>query len=301
LPLFVRIPFVAALAACLASVQTPQAPSIAGPQTEAVLASARTAMGGAALDAITALSANGSLTEQLGSMTTSRSLDLHYQRPGQFLLTTRSTFNDPFGGGFTMTMRRGINGGELIDDVIAPGAPMPVMIPAPEPRTPEEARARRERAMRARQIEIARVLLPLFAGSQGVDQWRLEAKEATAITATGPAGAEVILHLDPATHLPSKLTWHEPAPVIMKTSSTVTATSRGEIVSESRGAPPSAPPGTQPDVLWSMTIDDYKTENGVTWPRRFRVFIGSTRTAEVRFGRYKINPKIDPRTFDVRK
>jgi hypothetical protein len=45
---------------------------------------------------------------------------------------------------------------------------------------------------------------------------------------------------------------------------------------------------------------DYREVDGVKWPFRLRRSTGSDTTEETVFDRYRINPKIDPRKFEVK-
>jgi len=70
--------------------------------------------------------------------------------------------------------------------------------------------------------------------------------------------------------------------------------------------PPMLPPppmvaGGPNKVLHELTLTDYRTDKGVTWPRRITVTVGGAPWETVRISRYEVNPKINPRTFQVSK
>ena len=266
-----------------------------------LLAEARAAMGGdAALDAVTSLTVTGSETQDIGQIATSRSLEINYLEPDKFVRTTRANHHHP-AGGFTVTTHKGFNGPLRIDVVTAPGAPMPVFIPAPEPKTAEEKQAREELMLREQRLEFAHLMIPLFAASLDAYPVTFRSEDA-AIVMTGLDGTEMRLYLDPVTRRPARLEWMAHPIILFSTSRTVTTNSRGEVMSESPrlpGAPPPPPPSSQ--VQWSMTLEDYKTEAGITWPRRFRTSIAGKRFEDVRLGKYKINQAIKPSVFEPRK
>jgi hypothetical protein len=62
-----------------------------------------------------------------------------------------------------------------------------------------------------------------------------------------------------------------------------------------RGGPPSAP------VEFRIYYGDYRDVDGVQWPFRLRRASGSDTTEETTFDRFRINTKIDPKKFEVRK
>jgi hypothetical protein len=288
-----------ALGVSLAASLTATPPSSTEQDPVSLLAEARAAMGGAAIDAVATLSVSGSETQDIGQIVTSRSIEIHYQRPDKFVRTARASHHHP-AGGFTVTTQKGFNGPLRIDSITAPGAPMPVFIPAPEPKTPEAKQAREELQMREQRLEFARLMIPLFAGSP--DAYPVTFRwDGAAIVIKGLDDTEMRLFLDPVTHLPARLEWMDQPIVMFSTTRTVTTNSRGGVVSESSlpGAPPPPPPSSQ--VLWSTTFEDYKTEAGITWPRRLRTSISGKRFEDVRLGKYKINPAIKPSVFEPRK
>ena len=46
---------------------------------------------------------------------------------------------------------------------------------------------------------------------------------------------------------------------------------------------------------------DYRDVDGMQWPFRLRRATGTDTTEETTFDRFRINTKIDPRKFEVRK
>jgi hypothetical protein len=63
---------------------------------------------------------------------------------------------------------------------------------------------------------------------------------------------------------------------------------------QGRGAP-AAP------VEFRIYFADYRDVDGLQWPFRLRRATGSDTTEETTFDRFRINTKIDPKKFEVRK
>jgi hypothetical protein len=65
--------------------------------------------------------------------------------------------------------------------------------------------------------------------------------------------------------------------------------------------PPGAggPPAPRPE--FRLYFADYRDVDGLQLPFRIRRATGTETTEETTFDRYRLNPKIDPRRFEVRK
>lgn len=63
-----------------------------------------------------------------------------------------------------------------------------------------------------------------------------------------------------------------------------------------RGA---APGGPRPE--FRVYFADYRDVDGMQFPFRIRRATGADTTEETTFDRFRINPKIDPKKFEVRK
>ena len=62
-----------------------------------------------------------------------------------------------------------------------------------------------------------------------------------------------------------------------------------------RSGPPAAP------VEYRIYYADYRDVDGLQWPFRLRRATGTETTEETIFDRFRINTKIDPKKFEVRK
>ena len=72
------------------------------------------------------------------------------------------------------------------------------------------------------------------------------------------------------------------------------------------GTPPgAAPPGARgpaaTPVEYRLYYADYRDVDGLQWPFRLRRATGTETTEETTFDRFRINTKIDPKKFEVRK
>jgi len=66
-------------------------------------------------------------------------------------------------------------------------------------------------------------------------------------------------------------------------------------------APPGARPAPQPPVENRLYFADYRDVDGMQFPFRLRRAVGADTIEETTFDRYKVNAKIDPKKFEVRK
>ena len=295
--LILRVCLVAAMAAA-ASAQQRDAAS--------VLADVRKALGGdAALDAVQTLSVDGSVTESHAHAGSKGfAVELFAMLPGHFLHVKR----DASVGGpmpIDITYYRGFREDELIRRTDS-NIPFPSVL---GPQTPE-AIAKRERAqVQSHKREFARLFLVLFGkspeacplqftyvGSELMDTQHTEVLEAT--TADGFA---MRLYVDTSTYLPAALTWQSPPTVIMTLSSTAVVRG-GQLVSQA--PPPPVPAGDPtaglPLVTRRLIVSDFKRQDGLNWPHRLREMVDAQVTEDTRLGRFKINPKIDARRFNIR-
>lgn len=75
----------------------------------------------------------------------------------------------------------------------------------------------------------------------------------------------------------------------------------GQVVSQTPpvGGAPTATTAKRPNVTWRLVPSEFKTQNGVNWPRRIQIMYGRQVSEETRLGSYRINPRINPRRFVV--
>ena len=276
-----------------------------------LIAAARQALGGdAALNAITSFSVTGTMTRMLGPNASS-SVDIKCILPDRFLRVAHQTMDHPVGS-FSVTRYEGFNRDQPINDVVAPQAPMPVVIPAgPEPKTPDEIAATRLRqATTAKRMFVA-LSLPMLVASfeaypltfEAGDPSNLPSGPADVVVAKAADGFTWRVFLDASTHLPVRLSWMARPIVTLSRTSVASVNSRTGAVAS--GRPPEFPAGDptsgMPDVLWEMTITDYRAADGLNWPHRMTTTVGGNKYEELRLGRFRLNPAIEAKTFAPRK
>ena len=266
---------------------------------EAVLAEMRAALGGdAALEAIQTLSVSGDVTHSLGSARHGSSVEIFAMLPDHYLEIRRSrqSFPGPAPMELESTNYSGFKGDELIRRT---DSTMPV---PPDPYPPD-------RILQNSKRHFARFATALFGksfagspftftyvGPESADGQPVEVLEMKA-----PDGYVMRLYVNTATHLPAAVAWQAPPPMAFTMTSTSTVAVRnGQVVSQS---PPSFDPGparpAQPDVTWRSVYAEFKVQDGLNWPHRFKEMLGDKVTADLKLGKFKINPKIDPRRFNV--
>jgi hypothetical protein len=199
----------------------------------------------------------------------------------------------------------GFNGNELIQLPVpapppAPAAGAPGGAGRPGGPAPNPDAQRLARANTAKQ-DITRILLGMVIGS--VDAFPLtftyageaEAPQGKAdmLDVKGPNNFAARLFIFRETHLPIMLTWQAPA-----------AAARGARPGgPAAGAPAAAggPPAAPPQVENRIYFADYRDADGFKFPYRLRRAVGADTIEETTFDRFRVNVKIDPKKFEVRK
>ncbi len=279
-------------------------------QSPDALAAVREALGGESrLSAISSFSVSGSLTSYIAPGNVKNDVDIYCVLPDKFVRIMRRWMSDP-SGSIRVTDYAGFNGVEPIRDIVAPGSRVPMFIATePEPSTPTEIAAARARQAFEGHQAFVDLVLPLFATSFAgyplrftpAGQVDVKPGLADAIDTTAPNGFVRRLILDRSSHLPIKILWENPAPMVASMTSAVAVSSRGDVV-QLRGANrlPAASPGRPPLVEWETTIAEYRVTDGVNWPHRFTTTIAGKKYQELRLDTFKINPAVDPKTFAAR-
>ncbi len=295
---------------------------------QAVLAAARQALGGEqTLSAIGALSVGGSHLRNFGDRNVDSALSIDCVLPDRFRLERTNTAHGAVSA-ITTTYISGFNGDELISEINSS-----IDLPPPPdinpPRTPEEKVTRRKLRVLSEKHAFARLALALFASSVSSypleftygGQVQLESGQADAVDAKGPDGFIIRVLIDAKTHLPVMIAWREAtATAVVETTQSVVVTQ--SIVVERRGAvgPPIAPPmppmpppptaptvrasipsGNPPIVEHQLSLGDYRTADGLTWPHRFTERVDGKVVQDMKLGKYRVNPKINPKRFNPSK
>jgi hypothetical protein len=82
-------------------------------------------------------------------------------------------------------------------------------------------------------------------------------------------------------------------------SSTV-AVRRGEVVSQTPMSPP-APVNLdgRPMVEHRLVPSNFRLQDGLNWPRRLVDSAGTDEVYEMDFGKFRLNPKLEPKRFEI--
>ena len=200
----------------------------------------------------------------------------------------------------------GFNGADLIQ-FPAPGAPAGRGRDGgpPTPPTPEQMDAARRTRLAAVKQDFVRLTLGMFASSYSSAPLtfsyvaKAEAPEGKAdvLAITGPDNFSARLFVNAETHLPIMMTW---------TQAGGPQRGRGGPPPGREGGPPPAreggpPPGATPQPESRLFYADYREVSGVKLPFRLRRALGPDTVEETTFDNFKINPKIDPKKFEIRK
>jgi hypothetical protein len=279
-----------------------------------ILAQAREALGGdKKLAAITSFLAEGRVRKNQGNTQVPSDFEIGSQLPDKYFRRelTPATGNETF---------TGFNGAVLLVEPPPPGAPAP----------PPAMAAQMQNAQKARitnlKQDLARLMLGMFAAAPEsypltltyAGQAEAPQGKADMIDVKGEGNFAVKLFINSATHLPIMLSWPVPAPVVIRNPDVPIPP--GAVVIEPVALKPTATPEEKAaaakdaqDRLAAarakrpMTEARYYYSNyqdaggGIKFPFLLRRATGGETTEETTFDKFKINPKIDPKKFEVPK
>src|SRR3954471_7144533 len=258
-----------------------QQPAAQPREASTILAAARQALGGdKKLSAVKSFTATGRTRQVRGDNLVPIEFELFVELPDKYLK------KDEIPAQETGVTGSGFSGDDLLVDPPPPA-------PLPEP-------ARKTRLSTLKQ-DFARLALGMFAGSFAsypltftyVGQAEAPQGKADVLDAKGPDGITLRYFINSETHLPIMVTWQPPAG---------RAGGLGAMPPGRAGAPPAgAPPAAAPRPEFRVYFADYRDVDGMQFPFRLRRATGADTTEETTFDRFKVNPKIDPKKFDVRK
>ena len=190
----------------------------------------------------------------------------------------------------------GFNGDALVQSPpLTPPEPRPGM-PAPSPGQFEQMQ--RQRVLTTKQ-DFARLMLGMFATSfsgyplafKYVGQAEAPQGRAHVLEATGAGNFTTRFFVHAETHLPVMVSWQ--------------AAARPGGRGRGRGEPsaPAAAPSQSPTASAEnrLYFADYRDVDGVKLPFRLRRAVGTETVEETTFDRFRLNTKIDPRKFEVRR
>ena len=301
---------------------TPTPPSLAALERAAgILAEARKAMGGPALDGVKTLTASGRTKRVRGNNLVPIEFELGIELPDKYYR------KDEFPAEETDPTSLGFSGDNLIQ------MPAPVAMPAraggPPPPTPEQLAAQRKARVNGIKQDFVRLALGMFAMSFETypltfafsAQAEAPQGKADVLDVTGQGGFKLRFLIHSETRLPIMVSWQlPPTNVIVRVPGQPPPASiaPGAVVVDAP-APPAASASQEEKDAYAKSVQglqakaratpvehrlyfaDYRDVNGVKLPFRLRRAIGADTTEETTFDRYQVNGKIDPRRFQIVK
>ena len=328
------------LAGCLTAVAAltlmPSAQAQKPPDAVTVLAAAREALGGEKrLAAVKSFSATGRTRQVRGENLVPIEFEILAELPDRYI--RRDEIPAQESGPTTI----GFNGDELIQLPVPEPPPARAGAPPPNPAQQEAARKARLSGVKQDFVRLTLGMFassfpsyPLtftYAGQAEAPQGK-----ADVLDAKGPDNFVVRLFIDSTTHLPIMVSWMPPTPPARGMPPGGMGPGRGR--GDAPGAPPSsgatppagapvpaapapgapatgAPPAGAPasaappagakppgkPVESRIYFADYREVDGLQLPYRLRRAVGADTVEETTFDRFRINPKVDPRRFEVRK
>ena len=263
------------------------------------LAAAREALGGdQKLAAVKAFSATGQISRAIGQFQTGE-VELNCELPDKFVRKetlsigpANTTTNNGFNGDgaiqeSAMAPMAGGGGEGGMHVIIGPGGAGPNA-------TPEQRAAARQTAMNAAKQDFGRLTVGLFSASfsgfpiEFTDGGTAESKDGRAdvVNVKGPGTFQARLFIDGKTHMPLMLTWDGPAPRIVM--------ARGPMEN------PETP--TEPRIVeHRLFYADYRDVDGIKLPFRLARTIDGKPAEELTIEKFKLNPKLGAKTFQVSK
>lgn len=248
-----------------------------------VLADMRQALGGDAIAGVRAFSVE--TTEQHYVRDQALSIDVEWVcvLPDRFIQVRQLKSH---AGDLTMTM--GFKGDEVIQwfDGTVLGRRPPIQ---PAGRTTAAPPA----SLRASLIGARQLFSRLVIGMLGitavypleaayVSQETLDGKPVHVVELTAVDGYQSRLYVDTATHLPRMINWMGRAPGPLD-----------------RIVPSADPAAGLPLVERRIFFSEYKSTGGLNWPHRLKEVVARQTVTDIRLGKFKINPEIDPKRFDA--
>ena len=264
-----------------------------------VLAAAREALGGEKkLAAVKTLVATGRTRQIRGENLVPIEFEIAIELPDRYVR------KDEIPAQESEPTTVGFNGEELIQYPV-PAAPAgPARAGGPPAPTPEQQdAARRTRLANVRQ-DFARLTLGLFAASFSsvpltfsyAGKAEAPQGKADVLDVKGPGNFSARFFVDADKHLPIMISWTAPTPPQRGRGA---PPSRGDAPPASAPANPPGPPAPPPESR--IYFADYREAGGIQFPFRLRRAVGADTVEETTFDGFKINTKIDPKKFEVRK
>ena len=273
---------IAWVCACLvATGQAPTRDAAAAAAADATLAAARAALGGEKkLSAVKTIVATGRTRQVRGENLVPIEFEIAMELPHKYVR------KDEIPAQESEPTTVGFNGAELIQ--------LPVPNPigrGGQPTPPAALEAARQGRLATVHQDFARLTLGMFAASfesfpltfTYVAKAEAPQGKADVIDVKGPNSFAARLFINAETHLPIMISWTPPPPP------------RGSARGDAPAAPAPGPPESR------IYYGDYRDANGLLWPFRLRRAVGADTIEETTFDGFRINAKIDPKKFEVKK
>jgi len=275
------------------------APVFAQQNADAVLAAARTALGGdAKIAAVKTFIATGRTRQVRGENLVPIEFEIQAELPDKY------SRYDEFPAQDAGPVTAGFVGDALV--LIPRPAPPPPRPGAPAPPPGAQEAMLRQRLNVAKQ-DFARLMLGMFATATPafplaysyVGQAEAPQGKADVIEAKGPNNFTARLFIAGDTHLPIMLSWQAPGPPGGPPGGAPKPMPGppGAAAPPGAAGPPGGPPKPMPEQR--LFFADYRDVDGLKLPFRIRRATGAETTEETTFDRYRINARIDPRRFDT--
>jgi len=288
-----------------------------------ILAEARKALGGPALDGLKTLTASGRTRRVRGNNLVPIEFELGIELPDKYYR------KDEFPAEETDPTSLGFNGDSLIQTPAPVAAPPGARPGGPPPPTPEQIEAQRKTRVTGVKQDFVRFALGMFANSfetypltfAFAAQAEAPQGKADVLDVTGAGGFKVRFLIHSETHMPIMVSWQlPPTNVILRVpGQPPPATIAPGAVFVDVPAPPAATATQEERDAYAKSVQglqakaratpvehrlyfaDYRDVNGLKLPFRLRRAIGADTSEETTFDRYQVNGKIDPRRFQVVK
>ena len=325
-----RVAIVGSIATGAALALSAQAPG--GDAAAGVLAATRQALGGdQKIGGVKSIIATGRTRQVRGENLVPIEFEIAIELPDRYVRKDEIPAQE---SGPTLS---GFNGAELIQFPAptpggpgrggppSPGGPPPAAAgrsgpPGGSPGADPDA-ARRQRLAAIKQ-DFVRLTLGMFASSfssvpltfRYVAKAEAPEGKADVLTVSGPDNLSARFFVNADTHLPIMVTWTQPAgpqrggprggPPGAPQRGAEPAREGGPVPPERgagparEGGPPAAP---TPPPESRLFYADYREVSGLKLPFRLRRAVGADTVEETTFDNFRINPKIDPKKFEVRK
>ena len=294
-------------ASALVGTQAPAPDAAAG-----VLAATREALGGEKkLSGVKTVVATGRTRQVRGDNLVPIEFEIAIELPDKYMRRDEIPAQE---SGPTIS---GFNGDTLLQ--FPPPGPPPARAGGPPPPTAEQMAASARMRLGAVKQDFARLMLGLFAASSSAYPLtftyagKAEAPQGKAdvLDVKGPAGPGALaarLFVNAETHLPIMVSWTAASPS-PRGSAGATAPQAREgapppLPAGSAGPPPAragGPPSQPSSPESRLYFGEYREAGGLQLPFRLRLALGTDTIEETTFDGFKINPKIDPKKFEVRR